>query len=63
MQRLVDIHTNNLVKTGIFQDGDQTEPQIMLIKRPAREACLYMGEASPPDPPAPHFVFAIALIL
>ena len=40
-----------------------------VIKRPARDACLYMGEASPParpDPPAlpdPHFVFAIAPIL
>ena len=49
-----------------------------IIKRPARDACLYMGEASPPAPPAPpdppalpdppdlpdpHFVFAIAPIL
>ena len=37
-----------------------------LIKRPARDACLYMGEASPPDPsapPDPHFDFAIAPIL
>ena len=39
------------------------------IKRPVRDACLYMGEASPPAPPTPpaapappdpHFVFAIA---
>ena len=28
-----------------------------------RDACLYMGEASPPDPLDPHFVFAIAPIL
>ena len=41
-----------------------------VFKRPAREdACLHMGEVSPPappdppDPPAPHFVFAIAPIL
>ena len=49
--------------------------RVSLIKRPVRDACLYMGEASlpalpdpptPPDPPAPpdpHFVFAIAPIL
>ena len=29
-----------------------------LFKRlPVRDACLYMGEATPPDP---HFLFAIA---
>ena len=39
-----------------------------LIKRPARDACLCMGElqappapAAPPAPPAPHFVFLITL--
>ena len=38
------------------------------IKRPARDACLCMGElqappapAAPPAPPAPHFVFLITL--
>ena len=51
---------------------------LCVIKRPVRDACLYMGEASPsapPDPPAlpappdprdppdPHFVFAIAPIV
>ena len=41
---------------------------INLIKRPARDACLCMGElqappapAAPPAPPAPHFVFLITL--
>ena len=39
-----------------------------IIKRPARDACLCMGEpqvpAAPPapaTPPAPHFVFLITL--
>ena len=31
---------------------------IYIFKRPASDACLYMGEATPPDP---HFLFAIAL--
>ena len=41
----------------------------IVIKRPTRDACLYMGEATPlapldlPDPLDPHFVFAIAPIL
>ena len=30
-----------------------------LIKRPARDACLCVGEL--PAPPAPHFVFFITL--
>ena len=38
---------------------------IYLIKRPARDACLCMGEhlAPPalPAPPAPHFVFLVTL--
>ena len=43
----------------------------LFIKRPARDACLCMGEllappappapAAPPDPPDPHFVFLITL--
>ena len=32
---------------------------LMLFKRPARDACLCMGEL--PAPPAPHFVFLITL--
>ena len=32
---------------------------LTLIKRPARDACLCMGEL--PAPPAPHFVFLITL--
>ena len=48
--------------------------QFLLIKRPARDACLCMGELqappappapaappAPPAPPAPHFVFLITL--
>ena len=31
----------------------------MVIKRPARDACLCMGELQ--APPAPHFVFLITL--
>ena len=41
---------------------------LIVIKRPARDACLCMGElqappapAAPPAPPAPHFVFLITL--
>ena len=41
---------------------------LTLIKRPARDACLCMGDlqappapAAPPAPPAPHFVFLITL--
>ena len=32
---------------------------IILIKRPARDACLCMGDLQ--APPAPHFVFLITL--
>ena len=45
--------------------------RVSVIKRPARDACLCMGElqappappapAAPPAPPAPHFVFLITL--
>ena len=38
---------------------------IFIIKRPARDACLCMGELPAPPapavPPAPHFVFLITL--
>ena len=41
---------------------------VTVIKRPARDACLCMGElqaqpapAAPTAPPAPHFVFLISL--
>ena len=34
----------------------------LIIKRPARDACLCMGELpAPPALPAPHFVFLITL--
>ena len=36
--------------------------QIDFIKRPARDACLCMGDLqAPAAPPAPHFVFLITL--
>ena len=35
---------------------------LRLVKRPARDACLCMGELlAPPAQPAPHFVFLITL--
>ena len=34
---------------------------VKIIKRPAMEACLYMGEATLPDPLDLHFLFAITL--
>ena len=43
-----------------------------LIKRPARDTCLYMGEATPlvspvppdlHDPPDPHFLFIVSSYL
>ena len=30
---------------------------LLIIMRPSRDACLYMGEATPPDP---HFLFVLA---
>ena len=36
-----------------------TEIYLGIIKRPARDACLCMGELQ--APPAPHFVFLITL--
>ena len=40
--------------------AEQLDP--WFIKRPARDACLCMGELlAPPAPPAPHFVFLITL--
>ena len=34
----------------------------LIIKRPARDACLCMGDLqAPPAPAAPHFVFLITL--
>ena len=43
-----------------FSDPRSNGP--VLFKRPARDACLCMGELqAPPAPPAPHFVFFITL--
>ena len=42
------------------QSGDMlVSSQHNLVKRPARDACLCMGELQ--APPAPHFVFLITL--
>ena len=54
--------------------GDCLKWWSSVIKRPARDACLCMGELqappappapaappAPPAPPAPHFVFLITL--
>ena len=43
------------MKTGKFKSAFSS----FIIKRPARDACLCMGELL--APPAPHFVFLIAL--
>ena len=47
--------------------GEQRQG-VTFIKRPARDACLCMGELlaplappAPAAPPAPHFVFLITL--
>ena len=43
---------------NIVKQGKPFDSQV-IIKRPARDACLCMGEL--PAPPAPHFVFLITL--
>ena len=47
------------VKLDLFRDFKVCARYVGLIKRPARDACLCMGEL--PAPPAPHFVFLITL--
>ena len=45
--------------SGVLNLADYTK---QIIKRPARDACLCMGELpAPPAPAAPHFVFLITL--
>ena len=48
-----------------FTSSCLTQEDLELNKRPARDACLCMGElpapAVPPAPAAPHFVFLITL--
>ena len=43
----------------------ESADNLLIIKRPARDACLCMGELpappAPAAPPAPHFVFLITL--
>ena len=47
---------------NILDESDQNCREQMLVKRPARDACLCMGELpAPPAPAAPHFVFLITL--
>ena len=44
----------------IFESGGYIG--LSFIKRPARDACLCMGDLqAPPAPAAPHFVFLITL--
>ena len=44
------------------RDGSCNMSSCYFIKRPARDACLCMGELpAPPALPAPHFVFLITL--
>ena len=54
----------NLLVIALLTCLHQVGPNLV-IKRPARDACLCMGEllAPPalPAPPAPHFVFLITL--
>ena len=53
------------LKTGKVSYAHIISGTVGLIKRPARDACLCMGElpapAAPPAAPAPHFVFLITL--
>ena len=45
-----------------FGSAINSSHAIPIIKRPARDACLCMGELpAPPALPAPHFVFLITL--
>ena len=43
----------------IWIDVTDSYMHLYIIKRPARDACLCMGELQ--APPAPHFVFLITL--
>ena len=75
----VDLKLNFLGLYSHFQSDESLKVKISMIcysfiKRPARDACLCMGELqappappapaappAPPAPPAPHFVFLITL--
>ena len=57
-------HGHLEVKMRVFS-RQMTYCSMTLVKRPARDACLCMGELpappAPAAPPAPHFVFLITL--
>ena len=62
--RIYSLHpmpVNNNINVVALEHGTALTESHSIIKGPTRDACLYMGEASPPDPPAPFFVFAISL--
>ena len=60
-----------MYQSGAVEQNEISMLTLCIIKRPARDACLCMGElqappappapAAPPAPPAPHFVFLITL--
>ena len=53
---------NKMATTGVSLSVMKSAYISLIIKRPARDACLCMGELpAPPAPPAPHFVFLITL--
>ena len=59
---------NKMAATGVSLSVMKSAYISLIIKRPARDACLCMGDlpappAPPalPAPPAPHFVFLITL--
>ena len=51
----------------VYKGEEEFDPKAVsiVIKRPARDACLCMGDLQAPPapaaPPAPHFVFLITL--
>ena len=53
------VSTSNRSCLQLSRDLKVGELMTLVIKRPARDACLCMGEL--PAPPAPHFVFLITL--
>ena len=51
-----------ILKKSSFEGERGTWRSFHFIKRPARDACLCMGDLqAPPALPAPHFVFLITL--
>ena len=63
--KLLQLYSKNLCKKNADKMVLPNLFPCLLIKRPARDACLCMGELlappAPPAPAAPHFVFLITL--